>query len=182
MQLLLINARDVVEHEFVGIERVALGSNLTRRTKFFVFVIIISRLLVHTAPISASNLCADAAVAGSCICGSRRVGRALVQYLVLPLEKKCMFCPLGGTILGKLLFALYISTKKVARGITTMPPAGDFIAKSPKWPLKSQKTKQTKNPGAGQKEVEPDPTPLEPKWGVQGLSGSNMKYRARPAP
>jgi hypothetical protein len=30
--------------------------------------------------------------------------------------------------------------------------------------------KKISNPsGAGQKEVEPDPTPLEPKWGVQGL-------------
>ena len=33
-----------------------------------------------------------------------------------------------------------------------------------------QKPKKISNPsGAGQKEVEPDPTPLEPKWGVQGL-------------
>jgi hypothetical protein len=49
-----------------------------------------------------------------------------------------------------------------------MPPADDFIAKSPKWALKSQKTPQN-TPGAGQKEVEPDTPPLEPKWGVQGL-------------
>ena len=115
MQLVLINARNVVRSgdRVHGIERVVLGSNFTRCTKFFVFVINISRLLAHTAPVHASNLCANAAVAVSCVCGSRRVGRALVQYLVPPLEKKCFFCPLGGTTLGKLLFALYNSTKKV---------------------------------------------------------------------
>jgi hypothetical protein len=43
-----------------------------------------------------------------------------------------------------------------------------FIAKPPNWSLKSQKKSQSPS-GAGQKEVEPDPAPLEPKWGVQGL-------------
>jgi hypothetical protein len=126
MQLLLINARNVVcsGERIYGIERVVLGSNLTRCTKFFVFVINISRLLLHTAPVHASNLCANAAVAVSYICGSRHVGRALVQYLVPPLEtKKWFFSPPGGTTLGKLLFALYTSTNKVARGITIMPPS-----------------------------------------------------------
>jgi hypothetical protein len=36
------------------------------------------------------------------------------QQLAAAAAKKCFFCPLGGTTLGKLLFALYISTNKVA--------------------------------------------------------------------
>jgi hypothetical protein len=42
-----------------------------------------------------------------------------------------------------------MSTNKVARGITTCPPADDFIAKSPTWSLKSQKKTQSPS-GAGQ--------------------------------
>jgi hypothetical protein len=39
-----------------------------------------------------------------------------------------------------------------------------------------QKPKKTQNTtGAGQKEVEPDTPPLEPKWGVQGLWRGHMR-------
>jgi hypothetical protein len=60
----------------------------------------------------------------------------------------------GGTALGNrhFPFAVYIGTETTTTGIATMLPAGDCIAKSPKWPLKSQKKTRR---------------PLEPakKWG-----------------
>jgi len=115
MQLLLIYAQNVVIR-FYAIERVVLGSNLSRCTTVFVFVIKIARLLVHTAPIHAQNLCANAAVAARCtsMLNLWQAGMwAQVQYLVPTLEKNAFFCPLGRTTLGNLLFALYNSTKKV---------------------------------------------------------------------
>ena len=91
--------------------------------------------------------------------------------------KHKMSDPLGGSSQFKYYpYLLALSNPKQIAGAGAFPPLHPPLRRcAAPLPLRGalspsgagQKSQNT--PGAGQKEVEPDTPPLEPKWGVQGL-------------